>query len=173
MFYPMTGPSSFEGAVPVSKGGTGATDPAAARANLGAVGSLLFGADYELTLTAPTGDTITFQSVYANKTNDGKHLIVWGTFYISFSASAGWRDISVSGISVAAPSSAVTIHNCGIVIDTHAGTSNPVTPVYYSLAAVLKLTVSAEGEITISVYHPFATPDAYAVILQPFIIPLA
>lgn len=39
VFYPIIGPSSFNGALPVSKGGTGAPTPAAARANLGINGS--------------------------------------------------------------------------------------------------------------------------------------
>lgn len=39
-FYPVTGPSSFNGQLPVSKGGTGAANAAQARANLGIVDGL-------------------------------------------------------------------------------------------------------------------------------------
>ena len=38
-FYPVTGPSSFNGVLPVSKGGTGADNAAAAHANLGIDGA--------------------------------------------------------------------------------------------------------------------------------------
>ena len=176
-FYPVTGPSSFNGALPVSKGGTGADNAAAARANLGAIGGMIFGEDTALTLTAPADVTVNSYRLYGNKTADGKFLRVHGVVSVTnpnAAASAGMREFALSGISVTPPAAAVQINDVGFRQYKINGEYDTIDFNLSTMPHFVGVKVDTAGAVTLVLQLVFGNANTYSqYFIFPFIIPLA
>jgi len=153
-FYPMLGTSSFSDVLPISKGGTGATNVADARTNLGIAQptplNLVFGPETALTATSVSSDTtIIVSTLYGKVTSDGKYLIIYGNIrcYHILNGS-GMRNITLTGITVTPPSSEVVIKTCGM-IQHQVDSKDTIRMDNYD---DVRIVVSTAGTITLQLY---------------------
>ena len=131
-FYPMIGPASFNDAMPISKGGTGATTAMDARKNLGVAGGTMYFKDQvvsaatnaeilRITDSSITSDTIVVESVWYGPVT----ITSWTSYdgYIAFNGTcnnATTADITLSIVDVPAQSAPLSITKGGTGANTAA-----------------------------------------------------
>ena len=156
-FFPMVGPSSYSGVMPISKGGTGATTPAAARTALGITAptplNLVFGADTALTVTAPSGFNLIGSTLKAQVTADGKYFRISGhvsAYRQLQDASVGYKSLSVTGITITAPSTEKFLKTCGFRQHADSNGKDTIDMEQYDDPSII---VDTSGNISLRIYN--------------------
>lgn len=153
-FYPMLGKSSFSDALPISKGGTGATNAEQARTNLGISApsslNLVFGSETALTATSVSSDTtLIVATLYGKVTSDGKYLVIYGDIrYYHILNGSGMRNFTLTGITVTPPASEVVLKTCGM-IQHQVNSKDTIRMDNYD---DVRIVVSTAGTITLQLY---------------------
>ena len=132
-------------------------------------GSMVFGADTLLTLTAPTGINKITDKIYAQKTADGKFLRLYGYIRTYAAATYGWYDFPASGLTVEPPASELTLNGVGIWLDENMAIGYDTTP-------LVRIKVDTSGNISIGLFYKYnlgQNTNIYNYLLFPFIFPLA
>ncbi len=155
-FFPMVGPSSYSGVMPISKGGTGATTPAAARTALGITAptplDLVFGAWTSFTVTAPSEVTLIAHSLRGQTTADGKYLRVAGNIrvYRQQAAYVGYKTFTMTGVTVTPPPTTKYLKTCGFCQHQNSDGKDTVDMEDYEDC---KIEVDTSGNIKLILYN--------------------
>ena len=132
-------------------------------------GSMLFGAETQLTLTAPPDINKITDEVFAQKTSDGKFLRIHGIIRTYAAETAGWYDLTASGMTVASPASEITLNGVGIWLDENKA-------IGYDEPAFIRIKIDTSGNISIGLMYKYSlgpNNKLYNYLIYPFIIPIA
>lgn len=132
--------------------------------------SMLFESEVALTLTPPSGINLIWHDLHGQKTSDGKFLRIYGNVHVLDSTDNGYKNFTITGITVTSPSSSVTVKSVGFRQYSWNGNYDTIDMEDYSVPAI---TVSTAGKITLRLIVPYGTNSYTAWKIFPVIIPLA
>lgn len=172
IFYPVTSVDALSETIPISKGGTGATTAAGAREALGCSSTpgIHFGAEVSLTLTPPSGQTVSLNQMRGQVSSDGKYIRIYGNMAMPNSTNNGWKEITVTGLTgFTAPSSQVVVNTCGFRQYSYNGSYDTIDMQTYNDPSII---ITTAGVIKIKVLVQYGSRTDYWKIF-PVIIPLS
>ena len=132
---------------------------------VGGAGSLVFGAAEVVGITAPAG-VVVYANMIIQKTADGKAFRLTGKLSIEKGQNPSTRTITITGVSITAPTTDVHVYYCGL----REVSGDTFTINYTNIYDAPTINVNTSGVISITAYQDYGSSGSFTHYWFPSVI---